>query len=429
MKEPFYFFSPLKWVHLCFDFAARHARQLLFIGTGYIQAGVSFLMWMVLANLLGPEQYGIVVYGMVHGGIVAVITQFGNDQSMIRNVVQSDKPARTLTWMTILRSCIGMIIVAGYGIYALFATGTDPEVRICIFCCVVVSVLTAISPKSWYDKNQRMLTHSIVAFSERIVLIVILAVILLVRHDWFCVVTVSVSMLVGRIISSSLEWRFIGDDFHPDFNEPGYFVRREFIDNWPIALAMIFNTIILRGNQMILHSMMGLAQLACYGVAMQITSAMELLLGQLVRLQQPGIAASVVSGLSPQQIRSDIIKQCTRMGIISFAALLLVSVAGVLFIRYAMRPEYIHAIPLFRILIIRTFIYGMGMILNVYMMSLHQNKQYLLITLVLGIPCVGLAVLFIHLFGEIGAPLALLTSQALITFAQWKVLIRRTALK
>jgi len=174
---------------------------------------------------------------------------------------------------------------------------------------------------------------------------------------------------------------------------------------------------------------MGLAQLACYGVAMQITSAMELLLGQLVRLQQPGIAASVVSGLSPQQIRSDIIKQCTRMGIISFAALLLVSVAGVLFIRYAMRPEYIHAIPLFIILIIRTFIYGMGMILNVYMMSLHQNKQYLLITLVLGIPCVGLAVLFIHLFGEIGAPLALLTSQALITFAQWKVLIRRTALK
>src|SRR4051812_25002510 len=78
-----------------------------------VTAAAQYGLVLLVARALGPEAFGVFVFAMTLGGLIAVLPNFGLDRIVLRQIVQ--ERARLDLWVSsaaVLRIALGLAAIA-----------------------------------------------------------------------------------------------------------------------------------------------------------------------------------------------------------------------------------------------------------------------------------------------------------------------------
>ncbi|MBW2661219.1 MAG: oligosaccharide flippase family protein [Deltaproteobacteria bacterium] len=380
-----------------------------FVFCNYSQAGLSFLISMLLANILGPEEFGVYSFGLIFATGLPKIVGFGEEKTLVRDLVQCGNASAILTASMAIRIVLSIIAIIGLGVW-LTIGNQQANVRWTVIFCTLGGILLGLTPRGWFDFRYEMTRHAFIILTERILFGVLLLLSFSGNLSPKGAVTVAFFLLISRMVSVSVQWSQVFKTFKVVLSRIDQFIKLLLKENYLIWGGVLGNLMMTHVNRIILNEKMGPSELAFYGLSIQIVMFVQLFQGQMLRLLTPGIAKITVSQFSPKEMREKFLKYVG----LSFGLTCLIVVplffAGPFIIRSFMRPEFEGAIPCFYILLLWTTIYGAAIVNNQFLISLRLSKQFIAITIIFGLLSIFIALKLVPLFGAMGAALSLFIS-------------------
>ena len=133
---------------------ARRLRDRMSVQAGgalllsVINAGLMFLVGVILARELGPVQYGRYAWALAWATLLMVPAQLGAGRLLIRLVAVysahswHDRSTALLQWMSRRVLLAGMVLMlAAWAIALLVLSGDDPRLSACLLACCAVPLL------------------------------------------------------------------------------------------------------------------------------------------------------------------------------------------------------------------------------------------------------------------------------------------------
>lgn len=377
---------------------------------------------MILASQLGKEQYGYYSYGMIFFSSISALGAFGMDKTLVRDLVQENSlKLQTLTSSTFFKAILSFVLAIGViGGSLGFEENTTKQIIVSLFS--LAAAIVVISPKAWYDVEGRIHEHALITFFERFIyLLFVLAIIFMTESGTLTYVVGSFLLL--KVITLFVEWNGIGFNIKEEFSKSSFDFGSIYKNNSWIWLAAIGNLIMLQYNQIVLEGKLGVAELATFALAFQMIHFIRILQSQILRLSTPRIAVAAMS--TNQRV---VLKSLLNNSLLVLVGTVLLIVPFYFIIPVIIDKfigvEYADAIPVFNVLLVWMLIYGVALINNQFLVSLHLQKSYFVTTLVFGITSIWLSIYFIDKFGAKGAALSLLVAHTGSIFVQIFIVLR-----
>ena len=387
----------------------------------YAHAGLGFLINIWIANRLGAEGYGMVAYAIVLSSFVATLTNFASDRTLVRDLVQSEKPHATMAASMALRLVVALCI--GVVLFGWLCTGAAQEKTWPVFLCALWGMLQALQPTAWFDSRYEMHIHAGITLLERILYCVVV----------FCLLTgfpalgkapvmVAGAMFFSRLLAITGQWKWVLRSFRPSWQGLGGNITWLVRENLPILFAALSNMLMTHVNQLILERRQTIAVLAQYAVAMQLIGIVIIFQAQIVRLLTPRIAEICKNGIG---MRRGLLKYSALSALDTMVLIIPLVWLAPWIVEICFRPEYADAVKPLRILACWCMLYGPALVLNQFLISLRLNRSYLVISLLSGCLAVILSAQWAKSMGASGAACALLVSHALSIVLQFILVWRR----
>jgi len=398
---------------------------LRFSSLSYLQAGISFLVAILLARHLGPDLYGMYTYGIVFNTSLFILIQFGLDKTLVRDLVQKENPAAYLLaacWIKFLLVIAGLSILLVWGF--LMAAHQPDKVAIAVLFGIS-GCLFGLSPRAWFDYIGKIQLHASLLLLERILSLGGVGYLLFWAQPTALVVKVGIVLLVGRLLLAIFEWSYVYARIPKiSFQKVRQLIRPLLLENAWVWLAAINNLLMTNANQIILDQKAGAEALGFYGFALQLIMLVQLMQGQLLRLATPSIAQTVQQHKGKKRFR----KYLKDIGLcLGLTLVLLIPVYFLAphFIGWLGGRDYDGALPVLRVLCIWSIVYGIALINNQYLLSFHLQKVFFWITLIFGLLSIGLVFYFIPIYGTVGAAFSLLVSHSGSVLVQSIFVVRK----
>lgn len=151
--------------------------------------GVTFLLYIFIARVVGPGQYGIFSAAASLGGILAFFTQFGFSALINREVANNPKEGAKNTYLYLfiesLNSLFILLLLLPLSIVLGFQ---DKGILIC-FCLTISEICRGAKQtvRGVYRGNSQYKSETILLASERIILGIIASLVLIISKDLFFV--------------------------------------------------------------------------------------------------------------------------------------------------------------------------------------------------------------------------------------------------
>lgn len=396
-----------------------------YIVLNYAQIGLSLFINLFLANLLGPTQYGILSYGIVLAGAMTVLVAFGEERSLVRDLIQSNNSHIILLASTILR--IGLAAVGMIALAVWFFRWSGENDNICpILLCATSGILMGLTPRAWFDSRYEMGKHALICFLERCLYCLSILFIFITASLPNNVVAVAICLFLSRSLCVTWQWLHTYRTLRISFTglaKAILFLLSQNIFIWGAALS---NLLMTHANQVILGNKTGMEALAYYNLSFQMILVLRMVQMQTLRILAPAIAKGTDIQGSASHMRSLWLHSMGYAIGITVIIVLPLFFAGPPLVRRFMRPDYVNAIPCFQVMLLWSCVYGPAIINNQFLIGLRLNSHYLWITATFGIISVILAYLWIPEYGPIGAAYSLLASHTGSVVTQGWVVWRKS---
>ncbi len=341
----------------------------------YLQSGISFVVSVLLARQLGKEDFGYFSYGLVFANTISTAMQFGTERTLVRDLVQLNRPDIVMWSATWIWFIFGSLISAATAVWAFLFSNMDYKAALIVAFCSFLGFARGMSPMPWFDFKGKANYQSVILVFERILFFVTAAVLVFFLKNEKTVIFIS-------------------------------FVR----ENVWVWLAGLGNILMTQANQIILQDRFGPKELANYGLAIQVITIVRLLQTQLQRLTAPTIA-EITHDL---QNGTKTIKTLYQFSILSLV-LTLVMIVPLFFlspylIQKFVGKEYLYSIPVLNVLYLWVLFYGVAMIISQFLLGLHLQRFAFISTCFFGLLSLLLARIFVDKYQSTGAALSLLIS-------------------
>lgn len=394
-----------------------------FSSLNYLQSGISFIASIILARSLGADVYGHFAYGLVFANTLMVLMQFGTDKTLVRDLVQMEKPERTLTGTAILWFFLSIIGIIGIAIWSFFISDISTIAAWVLMLCTLSGAAQGLTVQAWFDVNEKMSLHAVFSVIGRSVFLIGIVIVLFFLRNEYAILWAAFLLLLSRLITLFLEWNFVLSSVRLIFKEAVPILKKIVSTNSWVWLAAIGNLLMTQGNQLILKDQAGIKQLAYYSVAFQIIMLVRMLQSQIVRLVAPSIA-----NITNDKFEGDIIPKFLRFCGISFLAssviLLPLYFLTPFIVNNFLGEEFIPAIPVMNVLYVWVSIYGIALINNQFLIGLRKEKTFLKITVIFGLLSLILAYFLIKEFHAVGGALSLLIAHLSSIIFQFLIVIK-----
>ncbi len=398
---------------------------LTFSGLNYLQAGLSFLVSVFLARELGKEDFGHFSYGMIFANTLNVIMQFGTDRTLVRDLVQIDKPNLTISSAAWLWLAIGTILMLGVGTWAFFFSGLSYQTAIIVLLCSSLGFIRGMSPVPWFDFKGKANYHSLLMLIDRVLFIGGAVVLIFFLKNEQTVLYVCALQLSTRIISLALEWKFVAGSAQLIIKPAYFFIKKIIYNNTWVWFAALGNLLMSQANQLILNRQFGPQELAIFGLSFQIIMFIRLLFAQILRLVTPSIAQVTKQvATKPAIVKKKLLQYCGLNFIIGVAIVLPVYFLTPWLINNFIGVQYLPALPVLNVLYIWSLLFGMAIIINQFLIGLHKQRFFFISLLVFGLISLVLAELFIQEYKAMGAALSMLVSHFCAVVFQLVIVLR-----
>lgn len=394
-----------------------------FSGLNYLQAGISFIASIYLARSLGADVYGHFALGLVFANTLLVLMQFGTDKTLVRDLVQLENPERTLSGTAILWFFLSIIGILGIGIWTFFVSDLSRVAAWVLMLCTLSGAAQGLTVEAWFDFKGKMSLHAVFAVIGRLIFLIGIAIILFFIQNQYAILWAAFLLLLSRIITLFLEWRFVLSSANLVLKEAVPRLKNIVRTNSWVWFAAIGNLLMTQANQIILKDLAGLKQLAYYSVAFQIIMLVRMLQRQIVRLVAPSIA-QITNPNFKGDIMDKFFRFCGMSFLASTAILLPLYFLTPFIVRRLLGEEFSPAIPVMNVLYVWVSIYGIALINNQFLIGFRKEKFFLKITLIFGVLSLILAYFFIKQFESLGGALSLLIAHSCSIIFQFVVVIK-----
>ena len=398
---------------------------LLFSSLNYFQAALSFVVSFLLARHLEQGQYGLYTYSIVFTNMFSVLTQFGMEKTLVRDLVQLNRPERIINAASIFKASLAIILIIPTLFWAWFFADFVTDKSVIVTIAVIGGSILGISPRAWFDYSGKIHRNAIYSLLDRL-LFLIATILLIFFFDTLpdMVVWIVAFSFLGRLLGGILEWSYLLKNIKGKFSiikSDLAFVAKENIWVWLAAIGNLFMT---QANQLILDDVKGAATLALYGFAFQFIMLIRLLQSQILRLTTPSIAE--ITKINKPKV---IISALLRYSLLSVGLTLVLVIPIYLFaptiIRLLVGEKFLSALPVLNTLLIWITFYGVAIVNNQFLLSLRLQKYYFYVTLFFGLFSLLLAYYFIGKYAEVGAAYSLIIAHFASIIVQLILVLNR----
>jgi len=365
---------------------------------------------VLLARQLGKEDFGYFSYGLVFANTISTAMQFGTERTLVRDLVQLNRPDIVMWSATWIWFIFGSLISAATAVWAFLFSNMDYKAALIVAFCSFLGFARGMSPMPWFDFKGKANYQSVILVFERILFFVTAAVLVFFLKNEKTVIFISFVQLITRLIALCIEWKFVLRTSTHIFKPIYGAIKKIIRENVWVWLAGLGNILMTQANQIILQDRFGPKELANYGLAIQVITIVRLLQTQLQRLTAPTIA-EITHDL---QNGTKTIKTLYQFSILSLV-LTLVMIVPLFFlspylIQKFVGKEYLYSIPVLNVLYLWVLFYGVAMIISQFLLGLHLQRFAFISTCFFGLLSLLLARIFVDKYQSTGAALSLLIS-------------------
>ena len=382
----------------------------------YLTAILGFALSFWVAKHFGPEKYGIISSGILIGQLFSIIVAFGSERTLLRDLVQSDDPNRTLFGFIakVVVCCIVTLPIAAIGIYLY----SDEQSEYWTLSTYLLSgVFFGLNARQCFDANKRMIYHSAILLTEKI----IYACLLVLCLSSLTPLTVAICFASSRLISMTFQWFQAGRLFNLKFNSQSLYSEMvfSFRSNLPVFGASVCAAVLTHLLPLSLKSISGSAELACFGIGFQVIAVVHMLLRQLVRLDAPKIAGLGKRERSYEEVAATLSRLIRKNLLVGLATSIPAAMAGCLLISTVLGPEFRNANYVLVVLSCWCLAFAPGLIVNQFALAFNCNRTYFWATVASATIAIPMAFLLIPKFGAVGCALTIALSHTASILIQW----------
>ena len=375
----------------------------------YSSTFVGFLIILLLARVLGAENFSWVALGLAIGGFIVPLFNLGSDRTFVRDAVaRSQTDLIDEMVLANLSPRLLMVIPTMVILVSLTLFFTDVmKDAIPLIGFSLWAGLIGLYPASWYDYSHDVRRQNLIVFSERMVSLLLIYGLYTYTSDSWGILAVGTCLLAVRSFSIFLQIRswwvhHASMAFRINFTLPKQNTNGI---NWHITIATVANAFLTYGNQLLLAANNNPIELSSYSLAFQIIMIVFLFQGQAIRISSRSIAEACRSKKALlHSIANNSAILFVGSTILAFGAW-----AAIQFLPYILTdPRFATMSKIAIPLCIWVVVGGVGLSISQHSLVLSQERFLLLTAIAGGIIALCLGSLFIPDYGALAVAVILL---------------------
>ncbi len=367
----------------------------------------------ILTRYLGPEQFGWYATTLAFLQFIAIMLDFGlipvTAQMMSeipRDIAETDTGKLASYRSKLLKNLFGfrfVTAVIGLGIAPLIALffPYPPEVKIAI-TFTTINMLSVAMNQIFTGYYQAKLTTYFQAFGEVIGRIALIVGLVLCIYFDLGFIPVMWAITISSVVYTAAMWIFARKNTSVTLGFDFSLWKKIAIKMWPIAVAVMFNVIYLRGDAVILSLYRDQVEVGLYGAAYRVIDIVAQTAMMIMGLMLPLLAYAWSKGEDRKfkehfQLAFNIMMMFAipmAVGLIVLSEQIMVVIAGNEF-RTAALPLTLLSIAVFGIFV--------GGIFGHVAVAVNRQKETLPIYIVTALITLVLYFIFIPRYGMVGA--------------------------
>ena len=246
----------------------RNISWLFFDKITRILGGLVIGIWV--ARYLGPNDFGVLNYGLAYASFFVVFVNLGLNQIVVREIVKKPKITNyllgTAFGLKLIGSIIGLILV----FFSLFFVEADGAIKAVILIISVGFIFQSVDVIDYFYQSQVLSKYVVMARNTAFILSSLLKV-------YFIVFEYSV---IYFALTNIIDLAFSGLFLFVIYKKNGFaiskwkFSKRKAIEllkfSWPLALSMFLIAIYMKVDQIMIGNMLDSQQVGIYSVAVRL---------------------------------------------------------------------------------------------------------------------------------------------------------------
>lgn len=375
----------------------------------YSSSLFSFIIILVLARLLGAENFYWVALGLAAGGFVAPLINFGSERTFVRDAVGAGAN-ETVDKMVLSNLGQRLVVCLAVSVALVLASNFYTSNIADAISMVSLSLwagLIGLYPTSWFDYSHDTRRQNFFGLSERICSVFLIGLLYFYTKVPADTASIGLFLLTIRVLFIYLQvksWWFHHATTHfqlklslPRQNGNGI--------NFQIAIASFANSCVGYGNQLILAANNNSIELSAYSLAFQIMMIALIFQGQAIRVTSRSIAEAC-------SLKGTVLVSLIYNTSLLFLGSIILAIGA--WVALQILPNFLEdprfeAMAEFSIfLCIWVVLSGIGLSITQHNLALNQENLYLQTAIGGALVALLLGFLFIPNYGALAAALILL---------------------
>jgi O-antigen/teichoic acid export membrane protein len=399
---------------------SRHpfTARLLNLDFSYLYAllsevtlGFTFLFYVIIARVLGPESYGVFSAAVALGGILGVIIQYGLPTLLNRDVASDPEqgPGHTATYL-LIQVLNTLPVLAVLPVFIHLMGFTKEGVLLCwlaiaaeFFRSTKMLWRAVLKGQGWFNVEALSVTV------ERLGLLVCGTLVLLITRNpaWVFVAIVLTRLVdnlaVGNWIHRRVRLRTPGAPLH---------LKQSYRRGFPFAVHGIFWVLYYQVDMVMLKVMSPAAEVGYYGAAYRVMEIFSALPRVVFYVAFTRFAQSLAQ--HPHLLPKKVMEACRVLMCLVLPPLVIAGFTQPWIMQAIFGLEYLPSLTLLAILLPSLGINMFSSLYEGYLLATHREKLMIPLLMVVAVSNIGINYLLIPRFGAAGAAWATLISEALL---------------
>ena len=253
-----------------------------------LAVGLFVAAWV--ARYLGPDQYGILNFSIALVAIFGVLSNFGLERLIVRNIVQSPSVRDELLGSAfILRSVAGFIVLSFSILVIMIIRPEDYYSHLMVTIIAAGSIFQSFDVIEYYFKSQIEAMYSVIAKSIAFILINIFKVILILSNAELYMFAWA---FFGEILLGALgllsAYRIYGNNIKR-WKFKFSMIKELMSEGWMLALASIASLVYMKIDQIMIGQLVNNIEVGIYSAAVKLSEVVYVIPWVIVQSVAPVI--------------------------------------------------------------------------------------------------------------------------------------------
>jgi O-antigen/teichoic acid export membrane protein len=384
--------------------------------TGYMFFGkivnkiLSLVVGIYVARYLGPENYGLLNYAQSFVALFGVFATLGLNDILVRELVDNSEKEQTMLGTALSLKIVAGLLITIVTIGVGFLTSNDQITQYLIIICSGTLFLQFAKVFDHWFQAKVLAKYSEIANVVTYILVSLLKLAFIFLQ--FTVIYFAFAVIASSFIRLILlVWQFLRRGNRLGNLQFDSTVAKKFLrESWPLIFAGLNITVAMKIDQIMIKQMLDVSNVGVYAVGVKLADSMSFLPLIVTSSLFPKLVELWGNGIFWDRYAK--IFKYILWPLISIA--IIIGFGAEFIIQILFGSEYINAWPVLSIYIWTLPLTFSGLMTNKYLLLINKSRSIFFRQFFMTVLNVISNLIFIPIFGLIGAALSTIVPQLVI---------------